>query len=43
LRITIDPESAPQSRTAVSVTVSNTGWRSKVERLMTLSTSLVAV
>jgi hypothetical protein len=39
-----DPlESAPQSRAAVSTTVSNTGCTSAVERLMTLSTSLVAV
>ena len=35
--------SARQSRAAVSQTVSSTGCRSKVERLMTLSTSLVAV
>ncbi len=35
--------SAPQSRTAVSTTVSSTGCTSEVERLMTLSTSLVAV
>ena len=39
----IDAESAPQSRVAVSTTVSSTGCTSKVERLMTLSTSLVAV
>src|SRR6516225_6956526 len=36
-------ESAPQSRKAVSVTVSSTACTSEVERLMTLSTSLVAV
>ena len=36
-------KSAPQSRTAVSTTVSSTGCTSAVERLMTLSTSLVAV
>ena len=35
--------SAPHSRAAVSTSVSSTGCRSKVERLMTLSTSLVAV
>src|SRR5215471_14734979 len=35
--------SLPQSRAAVSVTVSSTGCTSAVERLMTLSTSLVAV
>ena len=35
--------SAPQSRAAVSTTVSSTGCTSAVERLMTLSTSLVAV
>jgi hypothetical protein len=35
--------SAPQSRAAVSITVSSTGCTSAVERLMTLSTSLVAV
>ena len=35
--------SAPQSRAAVSATVSSTGCTSAVERLMTLSTSLVAV
>ena len=33
----------PQSRAAVSTTVSSTGCTSEVERLMTLSTSLVAV
>src|SRR6516164_8487345 len=37
------PASAPQSRAAVSITVSSTGCTSAVERLMTLSTSLVAV
>src|SRR6516162_6345447 len=41
--IKIDPESAPQSRAAVSTTVSSTGCTSAVERLITLSTSLVAV
>ena len=35
--------SASQSLAAVSATVSSTGCRSKVERLMTFSTSLVAV
>jgi hypothetical protein len=39
----IPPPSAPHNRAAVSINVSSTGWRSKVERLMTLSTSLVAV
>jgi ABC-type transport system substrate-binding protein len=43
LRIVIVAESAPQSRAAVSVTVSSTGWTLAVERLMTLSTPLVAV
>src|SRR6516165_7277107 len=37
------PVSAPESRTAVSTTVSSTGCTSAGERLMTLSTSLVAV
>ena len=32
-----------QSRAAVSATIVSTGCRSKVERLMTFSTSLVAV
>src|SRR5215471_8423908 len=36
-------ESATQSRAAVSTTVSSTGCTLEVERLMTLSTSLVAV
>jgi hypothetical protein len=31
------------SLTALSISVSSTGWRSKVERLITLSTSAVAV
>ncbi len=35
--------SAPASRAAFSTRVSSTGWRSNVERLITLSTSLVAV
>ena len=35
--------SASHSRAADSTTVSSTGCRSKVERLMTLSTSAVAV
>ena len=39
----ITPRSAAQSRAAVSHSVSSTGCRSKVERLMTFSTSLVAV
>ena len=42
-RVAIPPRSAPQSRPAISHSVSSTGCRSKVERLMTLSTSLVAV
>ena len=37
------PPSAPQSRVAFSMSVSSTGWRSNVERLITFSTSLVAV
>src|SRR5262245_12811810 len=36
------PRSAPHSRTAFFSTLSSTGWRSNVERLMILSTSLVA-
>src|SRR5215467_3439235 len=39
----IAPPSAPQSRVAVSATVSSTGCTSAVERLMTLSTSLAAL
>jgi hypothetical protein len=39
-RIVIPALSAPQSRAAVSTTVSSTGCTSEVERLMTLSTSL---
>ena len=35
--------SASHSRRRVSTSVSSTGWRSKVERLITLSTSAVAV
>ena len=37
------PQSAPHSRVAFSISVSSTGWRSKVERLITFNTSLVAV
>ena len=37
------PLSASQSRAANSTSVFSTVWRSKVERLMTLSTSAVAV
>ena len=37
------PRGAPQSRVALSIKASSTGFRSKVERLMTLSTSAVAV
>ena len=39
----IAPRSAAHSRTAFSASVSNTGWRSKVDRPITLSSSLVAV
>src|SRR6266566_1832322 len=39
----IAPYAASQSRAAVSATVSRTGWRSNLERLMTFSTSLIAV
>ena len=38
-----DPCCAPHRRVAFSMSVSRHGWRSKVERLITLSTSLVAV
>ena len=37
------PRRRSQSRAALSTSVFRTGWRSKVERLMTLRTSLVAV
>ena len=37
------PPSAPARRVAFSTSVWSTGWRSNVERLITLSTSLVAV
>ena len=39
----IDARRAPHSLTALSIMVSRTGWRSNVDRLITLSTSLVAV
>jgi len=42
-RVKRPPRSAPHNRTAVSHIVSSTGCRSKVERLITWSTSLVAV
>ena len=42
-RFTMCAVSAPHNRAAVSHSVSSTGCRSKVERLMTFSTSLVAV
>ena len=37
------PRSASHSLTAFSASVSKTGWRSKVDRPITLSSSLVAV
>src|SRR5215475_6049884 len=39
----MNADSAAHSRAALSARVSKTGWRSNVERPMTLSTSLVAV
>ena len=39
----INARSASHSRTAFSASVSKTGWRSKVDRPITLSSSLVAV
>ena len=37
------PRAASHSLVAFSISVSSTGWRSNVDRLITLSTSLVAV
>ncbi|WP_422250210.1 hypothetical protein, partial [Bradyrhizobium sp.] len=39
----IEPRLAPHNSTADLISVSRTVWRSKVERLMTLNTSAVAV